>query len=120
MGNEWGDECMYFFTAWLPPAGSLDNGAPDDVTSHVAGCNICHAALVAHCGITIQELRGRWKAGEPERIARARYEKDWDEWFKTWRGSLYSLFGGPFWSRRARWLGSPQREDYKPEEKKIH
>lgn len=91
-------------------------GLPDDVADHVENCPTCGAALEVHARLTVNYLRALWRKKEPERTAQERFRNDCRAWHETWRGWVYSWFGGPFWSRRAKLLGIPQWENYKPKE----
>ncbi len=91
----------------------IRDGLPDEEAAHLEKCASCYAALCAS-GHTFEELRALWHSKEPERKAREKFNKDCNEWYKTWSGTIYLYFGGPFWSRRARWLGIPRWEDYAP------
>jgi len=67
-----------------------------------------------HSKRTIAELRALWPAREPERTARESFQKACNEWHKTLAGRIYLYLGGRSSSRRAKWLGIPQWDTYKP------
>ncbi|MBI2030544.1 hypothetical protein HYT05_02895 [Candidatus Kaiserbacteria bacterium] len=104
------DDHLYSSAAWL----WLDEeGLSDENFRHVSQCPACRAYLEAHY-YSLEVLRQKWADGAPEREAQVKFSKDCDAWYETWRGKVYLACGGPFWSRRARWLGIPRWEDYKP------
>ncbi|MBM3261759.1 hypothetical protein FJY93_05115 [Candidatus Kaiserbacteria bacterium] len=88
-------------------------GLSDDDFTHVENCPMCYAMLAAS-GYRPEELHQKWLHDAPEREAKDRFHEACEAWYKTWRGWMYMLFGGPFWSRRAKWLGIPQWKDYWP------
>lgn len=88
-----------------------NEGLPDKLADHAERCPSCAAFLEVSYKSTVQEMRAKWRAGEPKRLLEEKYRKDFNEWLKTWRGQVYLYCGGPFWSRRAKFLGIPQRQD---------
>ena len=92
----------------------LADGLPPEITDHVENCPMCGASLEVRGKYTLSQLRAIWVAREPERKARELFRKDCNLWYDTWQGWVYIHFGGPFWSRRAKWLGQPRWENYKP------
>ena len=88
-----------------------EDGLPDELADHAEHCPICASYLEVAYKSTVQEMRAKWHAGEPERLVEVEFKTKFNDWLKTWRGKLYLYFGGPFWSRRAKLLGIPQRED---------
>ncbi len=89
--------------------GRWNKGLPDDLADHAEKCPNCAAFLEVAYKSTVEELRAKWHAGEPERQKEEEFRKDFNEWLQTWRGRLYLYFGGPYWSRRAKLLGIPER-----------
>ena len=89
-----------------------DGGLPDELADHAEECSSCAAFLEFSYNSTVQEMRTRWQAGAPERLAEQKFREAFNKWLKTWRGKVYLYVGGSFWSRRATFLGIPQRQDY--------
>ncbi|MBM3261782.1 hypothetical protein FJY93_05240 [Candidatus Kaiserbacteria bacterium] len=88
-------------------------GLSDDDFSHVKKCPMCYATLVVS-GYSPEALHQKWLDDAPERAAKIRFDEACEAWYPTWRGRIYLFCGGPFWSRRAKWLGIPQWKDYWP------
>src|SRR3989344_1242037 len=110
-------DCGYPIHDYLVPAQLKlleESGLQDEVSGHVENCDGCFAALKAHCKYTLEELKEKWKVKEPERVAWMKFHEDCERFYKTWRGKVYFWLGGPYWSRRAKLLGIPHWEDYKP------
>jgi hypothetical protein len=92
--------------------GRWKEGLPDDLADHAETCPSCAAFVEVTYHSTVQEMRLKWSAGEPERLAEKKFQEKFNSWLKTWRGQVYLYVGGPFWSRRAKCLGIPQRESH--------
>lgn len=105
------EECYDFITQM---DSFVEKDLPDEVALHVQNCSSCAAMLEVSSGRSVEELRALWRSKEPERKAWERFSKDCDAWYETWRGKIFLYVGGWPSSRRARWLGVPKWEDYRP------
>jgi hypothetical protein len=94
--------------------GRWRDGLPDEEFGHAKSCPVCAASLQVAYGSSVEEMNALWRSKEPERKARELFQKDCIAWYETIRGKIYTYCGGPFWSRRAKWLGIPQWENYQP------
>ncbi len=102
-------ECLEIIGASMD---EWDEGLPDELADHAEKCPMCAAFLEVSYKSTVEDLRAKWHAGEPERLAEKKFCEEFNAWLKTWRGKIYLYLGGPYWSRRAKFLGIPQRQGH--------